>query len=259
MKKLLSLLLLLPTLVVAGTTRTIELNKNNTLNFNQAFTADFVAKKQLEAILLCAANIGSTINVVSYSPGGSVSAGQRFFDTLKGLPCKFDTITVFSASMAFQMAQQLGNRYIIPSGTLMSHRAKVTGLSGEVFGELDENIKLLKNTITELDVVAANRAGVTLDFYRNQISDELWMTGTDAVRLKYADEVVLVICDKSLLGTSFQDVQTFMGTLTAEFSDCPIVIGALSVDAANGNLSRDKINKALHYFSNFSSYIHTKL
>lgn len=230
MKKLLLILLLLPTLAFS---KTIELNENNTINFNQDFNAMFVAKKQVEAITKCARNLGSNIYVTLYTPGGSITAGKLFFDTLNALPCKFHTITIFSASMGYQTVQNLGKRYIIPSGTLMSHRASIRGLGGEIGGELDQVYNSIKKEVEEMEITAANRVGITLKDYKNLISDELWLTAKDAVKTNHADEVVLVKCDKSLMGTSVQTVRTFFGSFDVEYSDCPIVTAPIRVEVSN--------------------------
>jgi ATP-dependent protease ClpP protease subunit len=253
MKKLLAIMLLLPTL---GLAKTIKLNKSNTINFNEAFSMEYVAKKQIEAILLCSSNIGSTINVVLYTPGGSVSAGQLYFDTLNALPCKFNTITIFSASMGYQTVQNLGKRYILPSGILMSHRARISGLSGEIGGELDTTIEMFKTNIRELETVASNRVGITLEEYRNQIRDELWMTGEQSVKMNHADQVVLAKCDKTLMGTSISTVQTFFGSFVVEYSDCPLIVGPLNVRVGN---STSKVQDYLDYRKNITKKVTTSL
>ncbi len=251
MKKLLAVLLLLPTMLMAGT-KTLELNSNNTIRFNQAFTSEYVSVKQIEAITLCALNIGKEINIVLYSPGGSISAGQLFIDTLNALPCTFNTITVFSASMAYQTVQNLGKRYILPSGTLMSHRASISGLGGEVGGDLDSYMSTLKDTINELETIASNRVGITLERYRKDISDELWLTGTESVKRNHADEVVLVKCDNSLMSTSIETFNTMFGPVDVEFSNCPIIIAPLSFKRAT---NEQAYNSVKSYFSNIKKRV----
>lgn len=253
MKKLLTLILCL--LAIPTFAKTITLNENNTINFNQAFSSQYIAQKQIEAIKLCGTNVGSDIYIALYSPGGSISAGQRFYDTLNALPCKFHTITIFAASMGYQTVQQLGKRYIIPSGVLMSHRASVRGLSGEVEGELDSILKLIKTNVKELEVVAAKRAGMSLKKYKEAIRDELWLTGTEAVASKHADEIVSVICDKSLLGSNIQRVATIFGALDVEFSQCPIITGPLSVRSANS----EQVQAVKDMFTNIKDYIRMEL
>jgi len=258
MKKLLTLMLLLPTLVFAADApekklKIIELNKANTINFNSKFSSGFVAQKQMEAIRKCLVSPNSEINVVLYTPGGSVSAGKLFFDTLKALPCKFNTITIFSASMGYQTVQNLGNRYILPSGVLMSHRAYVSGLAGEIDGELDQIMSLLKSNINDLDKIAADRVGITLKEYKNLISDELWMTGAQSVEMNHADEVVLAKCDQSLSGTYVDRVETIFGPLYVEFSKCPIITGPLSVRMKRG-AKRVTLKQLQDYYSNLTKH-----
>jgi len=261
MKKLLTLLLILPALAFGNSVKSdklpvITLTKDNTINFNSQFSAGFVAKKQMEAISKCAAAPNSEINVVLYTPGGSVSAGKLFFDTLNALPCKFNTITLFSASMGYQTVQNLGNRYILPSGILMSHRTYVRGLSGEIGGELDAIVNLLKKGVTVLDQIAADRVGITLEDYNHLIRDELWMTANEAVKMNHADKVVLAKCDKSLSGTYVGKVATIFGTLNVEFSKCPLIIGPLSVRQSRRGVSYEKV---VEYYTNLSKYVTMEL
>lgn len=254
MKKLLLALLLVPMLGFANPP-ILTLSDSNTINFNSKFTSGFVAKKQIEAMSKCLANIGSEINIVLYTPGGSVSAGQRFFDSLHALPCKFNTITLFSASMGYQTVQNLGKRYIVPSGILMSHRAFVSGLAGEIDGELDSIVKLLKTNVNELDKIAAKRVGLELKDYKNLISDELWMTGQQAVDMKHADELILAKCDASLNGTYIDTVYTMFGPLDVEFARCPIVTGILSIRRG----SREAATEVVDMYQNIAKHIKTEL
>lgn len=254
MKKLLTILLLLPSL--AFSMKTINLTESNTINFNSKFTNGFVAKKQKEAIGKCLKNPNSEINVVLYTPGGSVSAGQLFFDTLKALPCKFNTITIFAASMGFSTVQSLGNRYILPSGILMAHRASVSGIGGELGGELDSLMSLLKDNVTSLEIDAAKRIGIDLKTYRELIRDELWLTSSKAVKGNYADEVVLASCDNSLLGTYTERVDGFFGSFEVTFSKCPLITGVLGVRALSRDSNYVLLNK---YYNNIQKYTATEL
>ena len=249
MKLLLAIMLLLPMLSFG---KTITLNDKNTISFNNAFTDKFVAKKQVEAINLCSKNGGNDIYIVLYTPGGSISAGQLFYDTLNALPCKFHTITIFAASMGYQTVQQLGTRYILPSGTLMSHRASISGLSGELGGELESVLDHLNQNVKEMEEVASKRVGMTLNKYRSKISDELWLTGPSAVSSKHADEVALVLCDASLMGTRLETYNTFFGALLVEFSNCPIITAPLNIKRGNGI-------KFYDYFSNIRKRVKLSL
>ena len=140
----------------------ILLTKKNTLVFNDVVTAKSVADIQVK--LLEKSNTmpkKSTIYLVLDTPGGSVMDGSLLIDTIKAMPQKVKTLTVFSASMGFQFVQNFDDRLIIPSGTLMSHRARIGGLGGEIFGELDTRLNMIKRRITYLDKIAAKRMGMT--------------------------------------------------------------------------------------------------
>lgn len=249
MKKILTMLLL--SVCSFSYAKTITLTEGNSINFNNEFSGQFVATKQLEATKKCYANEGSDIYVVLYTPGGSVSAGQLFFDTLNALPCNFHTITIFAASMGYQTVQNLKNRYILSSGILMSHRASISGLSGEIGGELNQILSLFESNVKELNTIAANRVGITLEQYEKLIADELWLTASKAVETGHADEVVLAKCDKNLSGSVIQKFRTFFGMVDVEFAKCPLITSPLSVKVSNDQ----EINYVLDYYGNLSNHI----
>lgn len=254
MKFILTLLLLTSSLAFGETDLdTIVLTEANSINFNNAFTPEFVAKKQIESMAKCNENEGSDIYIVLYTPGGSVNAGKLFYDTLHALPCNFHTITLFAASMGYQTVQNLGTRYILPSGILMSHRASIRGLGGEINGELDQLLKLIKSNVEELDIIAAERVGITLKAYHKLIADELWLTGNQAVESNHADEVVLAKCGKDFTGSYIEKVKSFFGfAFSVEFSKCPLITAPLSVKANN----EDELELINKYYSNLTNYIH---
>lgn len=235
--------------------KVVNLTEANSINFNNKFSADFVAKKQIEAANKCYNNEGSDIYVVLYTPGGSVQAGQLFFDTLNALPCNFHTITIFAASMGYQTVQNLKNRYILPSGILMSHRAYLSGLRGEIGGELNQILKLFEQNIKELNITASNRAGITLDEYEKLIADELWMTGNQSVQMKHADEVVLAKCDKNFTGSYYEVFRSFFGDVQVEFSNCPLITAPLSVRSANKAVVKD----VMDFYTNIGKHVTMEL
>ena len=228
MKKLLTLMLILPTLALANL-KTIKLTQENAINFNEAFNAMSVAEKQIELFRLAATSQSKDIYIVMYTPGGSVSAGSLFIDTARALGKNIHTITIFSASMGYHTVQGLGKRYILPSGVLMSHRAFVSGLAGQFPGELNQRIEMLMRSTEQLDSIAANRIGINLSEYKSLIHDELWLTGQDAVNKGHADEVVNAVCDSTLSGTYSRTINTIFGQVEVEFSNCPLVVGPVSI------------------------------
>lgn len=208
----------------------INLTEANSISFNSKFSGEFVAKKQMEATRKCYDKEGSDIYIVLYTPGGSVTAGLLFFDTLNALPCNFHTITIFAASMGYQTVQNLKGRYILPSGTLMSHRAYLSGIGGEIDGELDSIIGYYKQSVREMEEKSASRVGLKLEKYKKKVADELWMTGSQAVKLNHADKLVKVKCDREFKGTYIERFRSLFGSVNVEFSRCPLVVSPISVN-----------------------------
>lgn len=233
MKSLLTLGLFL-SLSVFASPRIINLDETNSINFNDAFTGQYVAEKQVEAMKLCDKE-GKDIYISLYSPGGSVAAGELFIDTLNALPCKFHTISIFSASMSFITSQSLGKRLTIPSGVLMSHRASIGGVKGTIGGTFDTFMKLINTNIDEIDERVAERAGMDKVKYKRIIADDLWMTAKEAQKLNFIDEIVLVRCDSNLVKESLtKTVRVLFGSFDVELSKCPLITSPVKVTAKEG-------------------------
>lgn len=207
----------------------ITLTDKNSVSFNQPVKADYVAKKQIEIInKVSKLAPHEPLYLVLDTPGGSVLDGLLFIDTIKALNRPIHTITIFAASMGYQIAQELGHRYITPSGTLMSHRGAVSGLSGQVPGELNSRLKYLENLLHRMNVNAAKRTKVSLKDYQNSIVNELWTSGQEAVNMNQADTVVLVKCDKDLMDKTYtESVNVMILTIDVKYSACPLISGPI--------------------------------
>lgn len=206
----------------------IVLTEDNSIVFNEQVSPEFVSKKTLE--IMAKSLKTSPLYLVLDTPGGSVMAGLRFVDSVKSLGVPVHTITLFAASMGYQFVQELGTRYITPSGTLMSHRGFVGGISGQVPGELNARVGHIQLILSGMSDRASKRIGVSKESYDASIINELWLDGTTAVNLKHADAIANVKCDKELLKGSFQqEVNTLFGVVVIEYSKCPLISGPLSI------------------------------
>lgn len=246
MKLLLTLLLTL-TVVQA---KTINLTPNNTITFRQAFDGAYVSQKQLEILMLSVLNGGEEIFLVLDTPGGSVSDGALFIDTINALDIKISTVTIFAASMGYITAQNLnGKRYIIPSGTLMSHRASIGGIGGQLPGEANTRLKYYAEYVDRLSEIAAKRVGISYKKYMKLIQDEYWVVGQNAVDNGHADEVADVVCSKELFDSRVEDaVKTPFGTAIVQYSGCPLITTPLKVSLGKGSVipqqTLDLLNKS---------------
>jgi ATP-dependent Clp protease protease subunit len=212
--------------------RLIVLNSKNTVAFRGVVTSDSVAAAQAKLIAMSnALSKNDRIYLVLDTPGGSVDAGMRLIDMVAGLPQKVDTITVFAASMGFHIAQHFGNRLILPSGTLMSHRAR-GGVEGQLPGELNTRVNFYMAELEKEDRFIAARLGMSFEKYRDMIRDEYWIGGESSLKDRVADEVVLARCEKDLLGTEKSEIVTFFGKITLTYSQCPLVSEPLKIELA---------------------------
>lgn len=203
---------------------TLILEEKNTVVFRGPVTDSSVANamRNLQAVSRRVSK-DTPILLVLDTPGGDIMSGQDLIDFAKALPQKVHTVTLFAASMGFQIAQALDTRYVARTGTLMSHRARLEGLGGQVKGELETRYKMIRRAVDFLDVTAAQRMGLDLKAYEEKIFNELWVYGYDAVGEKVADKQVLVRCGDSMNGSYDQVYETFIGSVVVTFSKCPLI------------------------------------
>lgn len=207
----------------------LVLRKSNTLILNEVITDESVAKLQLEAMAM--SNLlpkDQEIILVMYTPGGSVTAGLQLIDTLKSLPQKVKTLTLFSASMGFQVVQNMNDRLIVPAGTLMSHMA-AGGVEGSFGGNFDVRVNALRRQLQYMDQIDADRMSMSLEAYRKLTHDEYWVGGFEAVQDRAADKEVLARCGEDMSGTNSKDMNTIFGAITVTFSNCPLITGPLGI------------------------------
>lgn len=206
------------------TVKRIELNDENTLVLRTDFNALSIAKLQHKLLELDSKlGKGKPIYLVMDTPGGSIPAGNAFIDLALSLDRPVHTISVFAASMGFNTAQRLGTRYILPSGTLMAHRATVAGMGGQVPGEFLTAVSNILRLVTKMEELNAKRLRISLDQYTALVKDEYWVDGEDAVRQGAADELASISCDDSLKGTETEQVMTMFGPVDLIWSKCPAV------------------------------------
>lgn len=213
----------------ASGARTLVLSSENTISFNEVVTEESVAKFEIKLKEMSShLRPDQDIILVMHTPGGSVDAGMHMIDSIKAVPQKVKTLTLFAASMGFQIVQNADARMITPSGVLMSHRAK-GDVEGEFGGELDSRLNTIRRGLLYLDIIAAKRMQLTLAQYRTLIADEYWVYGFDAVSQKAADTEILARCDSSFVGNEVRTFDTIFGAVDVVFSKCPLITGPLEI------------------------------
>lgn len=220
--------LMVALLAVSLNAKQINLNSSNMVAIRSEVSEDSMTEAQIALLKLVAkrANSNYTIYIVLDSPGGDITAGLNFIEFAKTVP-NVETVTLFAASMASAIVQQLpGRRNIIETGTLMFHRAK-GGLSGQFEdGELESRLTYYKNMVKQMEIKNAYRMHMTLLTYKAAVKDELWILGTDAIRRGGADEIVSVTCSLELsIKPVVQDINFLGMTFKLEMNGCPLIKG----------------------------------
>lgn len=171
------------------------------------------------------------------TPGGSIQAGLEMIEGLQGMDRPINTITLFAASMGFQICQNLGDRLILKNGVLMSHQA--AGEFGGYFGgihpnQIDSRYALWLDRIKELDEQTVKRTNgkQTYESYTKQYDHELWMTGAKSVAGGYADRVVRVRCDETLKGFTTHYLDYLGVRVQYDLDNCPINTTPMNVRVA---------------------------
>lgn len=203
----------------------IVLSEKNTVSLNTPIMPD-TARTAQEDLLAASDKLSKNdpIYLVLNTPGGSIEAGNEIIATAKGLPQKVHTITMFSASMGFQIVQNLDTRYMLPSATMMSHRAAVGGVQGNIPGSAFTRLYYFLEMVTNLDAIAAKRAGMDFEQYQAAVAEELWLGSENAVAMNFADKIVNVQCDKTLRGPGKeQTISVFIFTVKVRYNKCPLI------------------------------------
>lgn len=226
----------------------IQLHKANHVTFTGPVNARSVAQAQIKLGQLSRSLPDSaTIYLILDTPGGSISAGNLFIDYANSLPQTIKPICLFCASMGYHFFQSFGERIVFPSSTLMSHRAYLGGLEGQVPGEFEVRLNSLKVILDQMDAKVAKRVGLSVPAYRALIHDEFWVNGVSAVQSRHADKVARITCSKALLeGTKLEPVMTLFGPIDVEVSACPLISGPVSVKLKKESKFRSEVEAINH-------------
>lgn len=234
MKKILTIMMLalIPTMLAAktfdhGTRKEVILAEENLVVIKGMINGASISKaitriQKLDSELPS----GQPIILVMNTGGGYISYGLNFIEAIKGINRPIHTLTMFAASMGWQIVQHADKRMILDYGELMSHKARggFSGEFGDLASQLDSRYSLWIRKILFMDMVTVKRTNKkqTLKSYRAAYENELWVMGEEAVKLGYADEVVVAKCSKTLAGTNDENVN-FMGMeILVQWDKCPI-------------------------------------
>ncbi len=159
------------------------------------FTADIddASAEELEAAFkVVAESKPDAVVIVIDSPGGSLQAGWKIIKILRASPVPVHCIVDGEAdSMAFVMLQACTSRGMTGESRLLAHQPYVR-LGGEPV-HINELKSLLNNMVAlaeQIDVLCANRMGITVDEYQAQTNAiDWWMSSIGAIKANAVDYV----------------------------------------------------------------------
>jgi len=219
---------------VNAKTKEIILTEDNTIVLNTAFTGDSVSELMGQAIRLDSdLKSGYPIYLFLNTPGGGIQAGLELIEFFKGVNRPVHTVTLFAASMGWQLVQGLGERYILQYGLLMAHKA-AGGFQGEFGGgssQIDSRYTMWLRRLGMMDqrTVDRTKGKKTLKQYHAEYDNEMWLNGPEAVSNGYADAVVSVKCGKGLRGTQKSSSYMLGFSVDTVMSKCPIRTSPVAV------------------------------
>ena len=165
---------------------------------------------------------GKPIYLVLDSPGGSISAGLKFIQFTNGLDREIKTISIFAASMAYQIVQALGERLVIPTGILMAHpgSTRCQGKAKDIAACLD----ILRQMDAMIHKQASTRIGMDYVKYRKLIQFDKYFIGNMLKSYNIVDRFVDIKCSKELQKQRIEIVErVFIFVSKKIVSGCPLL------------------------------------
>ena len=125
------------------------------------------------------------------SPGGSVSAGLAFYDTMQYINCDVSTICMgMAASMgAFLLSSGAkGKRYALPNSEIMIHQPSggAQGQATDILIHADH----IKRTRSNLNKILAENTGKPLEIIEQDTERDNFMSAAEAAEYGLIDKVI---------------------------------------------------------------------
>lgn len=190
MKKILiTTALMLLTSIGMASTEQITIS-GNAVVFEDVVAADSVDKAIAELTELENKGVNPIYFVIN-SPGGSVLAGATLITHIKNSKSEIVTICrQVCASMGFHLLQSGKRRLSYENAVIMSHPAS-GGMQGTL-PEMRTQLTAFEKLVGDLDRFAAKRIGVDYKEWAFRNLENMWYTGTDAVKNNFVDGLAVV-------------------------------------------------------------------
>jgi ATP-dependent Clp protease protease subunit len=211
----------------------VELNEKNTIILKGPINSNTINN-----LIHYKGNIESDdIYIYITSPGGSVHSGNVFIEYMNALKMKNKNVICIAdvaLSMAFVIFQHCPIRYILSSSVLMQHQMSL-GLIGSI-DHINNRFTMIKSMERQLNQKQALILKLNEDEFKMKISNDWWLYGKDILDNNAADEIIVVFCDKNMLGENNTEnivINTLFGDYELVYSKCPLVRDPLKIKSIN--------------------------
>lgn len=124
------------------------------------------------------------------SPGGSVIHGASLVSVIESSRAPVYTVCMrLCASMAFIVHQYGHKRFMLNRAILMSHDASSGPKSGDM-SRIKSIVDFLQKYIDRDSAYIANRAGMNLQDYKNEIMRDMWLDSVSSTERHFNDDIV---------------------------------------------------------------------
>lgn len=230
MKIFAMLLALLPAWAMAAPAKDAVLLNKDTILLRGEVAGDSVGKIVTQIL----SSESDNITMFLSSPGGSVFDGLQLISTMKATGKKFTCATDFSASMSFAILQACDDRVVMPNSVTMQHFANF-GIAPQPENKVDSFLGMIKSALYVLESSQAKRIGKSVEQFKKDVRDDLWLYGEQAVKYGAADRVAPVLCDAATAKATYtEEVTVFIFKLKVTWSQCPLITNPLKVEMPMG-------------------------
>ena len=146
---------------------------------------------QAQLLFLESTEPDKDIQIYINSPGGSVTAGLGFYDTMQLISSDVATIcTGLAASMGAVLltAGAKGKRSALPHSRVMIHQP-LGGVEGQA-SDIEITARQILRTKQELYEILASHSGVGIKKIEKDADRDYWMTAPEAQKYGLIDEVL---------------------------------------------------------------------
>jgi ATP-dependent Clp protease protease subunit len=206
----------------------IVISRDNSIFIVQEVSYETMSRAQQEFLdLVLRRKPNDPIYIVLDTPGGSVEAGMRFYETVK--PYKnVHTITLRSYSMGALLVQAIpGQRLMVETGDLMFHHIKA-GFQGYMTqADLEKQLAAFRAIELKMALIATSRSKLTIAQYTAKIVDDWFLSVDEAIKFGLIDKEVTVECTPALIAEKVQVesiVHPMLPPVVIERSACPLIL-----------------------------------